>query len=74
MENTFKNALKYVRKLDADDEGWSESENTLALYMSKYAEMTIKNDSFITTKSKCEYYNDSGAKPFSSTEKCPLCS
>lgn len=43
MENTFENALNYVHHLDKIDDGWSESERTLASAMVSYAAKTVKN-------------------------------
>jgi len=43
MENTFENALDYVRHLDQIDDGWSESERTLASAFMSYAAKTVKN-------------------------------
>ena len=43
MENTFENALNYVHHLDQIDDGWSESERTLASAFMSYAAKTVKN-------------------------------
>ena len=42
MENTFENALKYVRQLDETETTWSESEKTLATAMMSYAAKTLE--------------------------------
>lgn len=47
MENIFENALDYVRHLDQIDNGWSESEKTLASAMMSYAAKVVKNNAVL---------------------------
>ena len=53
MENTFENALKYVRHLDSIEHTWSESEKTLATAMLSYAAKTSQKSDCISNVSDC---------------------
>lgn len=55
MENTFENALKYVRHLDSIEHTWSESEKTLATAMLSYAAKTSQKSDCISNVSDIKH-------------------
>lgn len=70
MENTFKNALKYVRHLDNTNNGWSESEITLASAMTSYAKK-ITNKKLLNNCSFCK--SEKVFDVFFNKYACPIC-
>jgi hypothetical protein len=55
MENTFENALDYVHHLNQIDDGWSESEKTLASAFMSYAAKVVKNNAVLPLVSGSEF-------------------
>ncbi|MBN2571318.1 MAG: hypothetical protein JXA68_04260 [Ignavibacteriales bacterium] len=74
MENTFENALDYVRQLSQIDEGWSESEKTLASAFMSYAAKVVKNNAVLPHVSNNEAdckYKDSCGHDYCNLDECP---
>jgi len=51
MENTFENALKFVRTLDERGSEWSESEKTLAAAMVDYHNEVVNKNALLADAS-----------------------